>query len=152
MIRALALLCLTLSAACVGHSHATPQSARVQATCAAPAPQEPYADGDQAPGGFVAQQWCHPGQSCSFECDEGGCSFGCAEGSSCNIECDGGNCQTSCGDGATCNVECDGGRCGTACGNEASCNIECDGGSCAYACAPDAACSTDCDGGNCVSG
>ena len=151
MIRAFALLCLTFSAACISASHATPQPARLQAgACATEqAPEDPYADG--APEAFVAQQWCHPGSSCSFECPAGGCSFACAEGSTCDVECDGGNCQLSCGDGATCNIECDGGQCGTGCGNGATCNIECDGGSCAQACAPDASCNTECDGGNCIS-
>jgi hypothetical protein len=148
MIRAFAVLCLTMAAACTRASHAQPSSVRLQAgSCpTAQTPEDPYA-GD--PAAMAGAQWCSPGASCSFECPEGGCFYACAEGSTCDVECDGGNCQLSCGDGAACNLECDGGRCGTACGAGTTCNLECDGGSCAHACAPDASCNTECDGGNC---
>jgi len=105
MTRVFALLYLTMSAACVSGTHAAPATLRAE-TCVAAAPQDPYADG--APASGLAEQWCGPGESCSFECPAGGCSFACAEGSTCNIECDGGDCRLSCGAGATCNLECDG--------------------------------------------
>lgn len=158
MIRALGLLSLTLIAACVAHTHAAP-GGPPQAVCQAEAmPQDPYADG-AAPGGrdgdgreapIAFDRTCGSGETCSFECDEGGCSYYCAQGSTCNIECDGGSCRTACAPGATCNIECDGGRCGTGCGDGATCNMECDGGSCAHACAPEATCNMECDGGSCV--
>jgi hypothetical protein len=155
LLRALAVLSVTISAACSHHAHhSPPASVRLQAgTCpAGPVPEDPYADAGEPgePAAMANAQWCGPGKSCSFECDEGGCAFACAEGSSCDIQCDGGNCQLSCGDGATCNLQCDGGRCGTACGAGTTCNLQCDGGSCAHACAPDASCNAECDGGNCA--
>lgn len=158
MIRAFELLSLALIAACVAHTHATP-AGPPQAVCRAEGgPQDPYADAAD-PGGRAGEggdpqlafdQFCGPSRTCSFECEEGGCSFYCAPGSTCNVECDGGGCRTACAPGATCNVECDGGRCGTGCGDGATCNVECDGGACAHACAPDATCHLECDGGNCT--
>ena len=146
MLRAFAVLSLSLFAACVSSSHAGP-AARQQpaAGYAASSPEDPYGE-----AAFVPGQTCEPGANCSFDCNQGGCTFFCAEGSTCNIECDGGGCRTACAPGATCNVECDGGRCGTGCGDGATCNVACDGGSCAHACAPDATCHLECDGGNCT--
>ena len=146
MSRAFAVLSISLFAACVGSSHAAapahPHAIAVQGH----GPEDPYAEGMPAfPG-----QSCPPNASCSFDCDEGGCQFFCAEGSTCNVQCDGGNCRMGCADNATCNFECDGGHCGSGCGDGATCNLECDGGSCAQACAPDASCNVECDGGNCT--
>jgi len=150
MSRAFALLAISLFAACVGSSHAAaPAQPHGQAWAAGPGPQDPY-DQDAEAAGFMPDQQCPPGASCSFDCDGGGCNFLCAEGSTCNVACDGGKCRVSCADSATCNVECDGGQCGTACGVGATCNLECDGGSCAHACGPEASCNTECDGGNCT--
>lgn len=146
VIRALALLSLTILAAC-SHSRAAPPE-HPQASASEGSPEDPY--GDEAQGRFAGEH-CPPGETCSFACDQGGCSFSCAEGSTCNVECDGGRCRTSCGFNATCNVECDGGQCGTGCGTGATCNMECDGGSCAHACADDATCNAECEGGNCAS-
>jgi hypothetical protein len=150
MIRALALLCLTMAACYHASPHAAPaMTPQVCEVAAEPmAPQDPYTSIDMA--AFAAHAtWCAPGQTCSFDCDHGGCAFACAAGSTCNVQCDGGDCQLSCAEGSTCNFQCDGGRCGTGCGAGATCNLECDGGSCAHACAPDASCSSACDGGNC---
>jgi len=144
MIRVLALLSLTMFAACAS-SHAAPHG-QPQGTWVVGQPEDPYTT--VAIGGR-GSEFCAPGASCSFECPEGGCAYTCAEGSSCSIECGGGRCKTSCGINASCNVECDGGQCGTGCGAGASCNIECDGGQCAQACADDASCNTECDGGGC---
>lgn len=160
LTRALAALGLTLFAACSHTSRPPPQSVHLQAGGACPVgdPEDPYADDENAAGdqrfadfagAFANAKWCRPGQSCSFDCDDGGCAFACAEGSRCDVQCDGGNCQLSCGDGASCNLQCDGGRCGTACGEGTQCNLECDGGSCAHACAASASCKSECDGGNC---
>ena len=141
------LLPLSLVAACVGSSHAAPAHPQAVAWQGGHGPEDPYAE-DGAPA-FPGQS-CPPNASCSFDCDEGGCQFFCAEGSTCNVQCDGGNCRMGCADNATCNFECDGGRCGAGCGAGATCNLECDGGSCAQACAPDASCNVECDGGNCT--
>jgi hypothetical protein len=145
MIRAFALLSFTMLVACAS-SHAA-KSSGPEGTWVAGHPEDPYVTTVSIGG--RGTQFCGPGDSCSFECPEGGCAFTCAEGSSCNVECDGGRCKTSCGINASCNVECDGGQCGTGCGAGASCNIECDGGGCAQACASEASCNTDCDGGGC---
>jgi hypothetical protein len=151
LIRAFAPLSLSLSllAACIASSHASPPPAQLQGAWATSAtPEDPYGQGQSV---AFAGQSCGPNSTCSFECPGGGCAYSCAEGSTCNIECDGGNCRLSCGYNATCNLECDGGQCGTGCGAGATCNLECDGGSCAHACAPDATCNTECGGGNCRS-
>jgi hypothetical protein len=130
-------------AACVGHSHAAAPAAP-PGVWVAGQPEDPYGD---ARGRET--ELCPAGETCAFECPQGGCAFSCAEGSTCNVECDGGHCKLACGINATCNIECDGGQCGTGCGAGATCNMECDGGQCASACAPDASCNTDCDGGDC---
>jgi hypothetical protein len=145
MIRAFALLSLTMLAACVSASRASAPPGQPQGVWVAGQPEDPYGDGQ----GRRDTQFCGPGQTCAFECPEGGCAFSCAEGSTCNVECDGGRCKLACGINASCNIECDGGQCGTGCGAGASCNMECDGGQCASACAPDASCNVDCDGGDC---
>src|SRR5262249_31158550 len=143
MIRALGLFSLMILAACVSSRHAARSSPQV--ACAIqpgePSPADPYAEG---PVGAGENRSCAPGQTCSFECPGGGCSFLCNEASTCNVECDGGGCRLGCGYNATCNLQCDGGRCGTGCAAGATCNVECDGGSCAHACAPEASCHTDC--------
>lgn len=145
-----AVLCLTMTAACSRGAHAArPEAPQVCVAQAPQGPEDPYAGSPEMAAFAARAQWCGPGTSCQFDCDDGGCAFACAEGSTCNVECDGGNCQLSCAAGATCNFECDGGRCGTGCAAGATCNLECDGGSCAHACAPDASCSLDCDGGGC---
>ncbi|MBC7976622.1 MAG: hypothetical protein H7138_16740 [Myxococcales bacterium] len=147
--RAFTALAFSLFAACVGSSRA---AAPAQPHAYAPGPEDPYAgeggEGDGNEAAFQGQS-CPPNASCSFDCDDGGCAFFCAEGSTCAVQCDGGNCQLSCAGDATCNLECDGGNCGTGCGDGATCNVECDGGNCASACAPEASCNTECDGGNC---
>jgi len=125
MIRAFALLSLSLFAACVSSSHASAPPAQPPGGASEQDPADPYGD-----AAMEAVQPCRPGSTCSFECPAGGCAYACAEGSTCNIECDGGNCRLSCGANATCNLECDGGQCGTGCGPGATCNAECDGGNC----------------------
>ena len=126
----------------------TPKSAAAQPPAEGPTENVPPASAGDGPRRGNSQL-CPPGQTCAFECPEGGCAFSCAEGSTCNVECDGGRCKLACGINATCNIECDGGQCGTGCGAGATCNMECDGGQCASACAPDASCNSDCDGGDC---
>src|SRR5262249_43130380 len=143
MIRALALLSVTMLAACFHSSHASPPPGPPPGSWAAQ-PEDPYGEAVA-----TGSRSCAPGSTCSFECPEGGCAFSRAQGRTCNLECDGGRCKTSCGFNATCNVECDGGHCGTGCGAGATCNVQCDGGSCAQACAPEASCNTECEGGGC---
>ena len=157
MIRAFALLSLSVFAACSYTATAAPRSQPVVAV-ASPAPVDPYGgaydgDGDGGdPNDRVAfgGQTCGPNATCAFECDHGGCNFLCEAGSTCNIQCDGGHCRLGCAPGATCNFQCDGGQCGLGCGAGATCNTQCDGGSCAQACAAQASCNLECDGGNCV--
>lgn len=146
MLRALGLFALTVLSACVTTTQAAPPPGHAIAP-ALGGPGDPYGGPELA----MADRSCAPGATCSFECDQGGCSYMCTERSTCNVACDGGNCRLSCGAGATCNFECDGGNCGTGCGTGATCNMECDGGTCAHACAPDASCNAECDGGNCSS-
>jgi len=79
------------------------------------------ADGELS-GGAVAI--CNGGQSCNWECPEGGCDFTCAGGSTCNVDCEGGGCNLTCADGASCNFDCQGGGCNHACADGASCNLD----------------------------
>src|SRR5258705_10191465 len=116
MIRAFALLSFAMFAACA-HSHVSPPG-QTQGTWVQGAPEDPYADGASS------RQRCGPGETCSFECPTGGCSFSCGEGSTCNVACEGGGCRLACGFNATCNLACDGGQCGTRCATGATGNRE----------------------------
>src|SRR6185295_9949067 len=100
MIRALALLSLTMFAACAASHAAAPGPP--QGTWVAGQPEDPYTS--VAIGGRESQ-FCAPGATCAWECPEGGCAYTCAEGSTCSVECDGGRCKTSCGINASCNIE-----------------------------------------------
>ena len=95
MIRAFALFSLTMLAACA-HSHAA-APAPPPVDWVAGQPEDPYGD---ARGRET--QLCPSGETCAFECPQGGCAFSCAEGSTCNVECDGGHCKLACGINAQC--------------------------------------------------
>ena len=133
------------AAACVAQSHARPVVA------VAPAAGPPgMVEGEEGGGGGGGQQ-CAAGESCSFDCSQGGCSFSCLEGSTCNIDCSGGGCQTACMPGATCNYDCSAGNCVAAVGQSATLNTDCSGGNCRVNGCGNATCNMDCSGGNCES-
>jgi hypothetical protein len=147
-MRALACLYLVaISAACT-YTSITNTPPAVGPGGAVVAVGAPPIESTPAPGDNL--RICPSGESCSWDCDGGGCAFECSSGASCNIQCDGGNCKIDVATGASTNAQCDGGHCETACASGASCDFQCDGGGCSVACSANSSCNFDCDKGDCT--